>query len=326
MLTSERRRPDARLPTAPAGDKHRRQPQAVFVTQKGAWERARPSWRWQARVGFPSRLPGRLRSGAVLPSSHGHRYNEAGRRGKGGLRALPGPECLPGLCAGDTPGVRRMGRGHGKGTAGDDPGQDPAVITACPPGPASCRLLTCRPAACHPVPARRSPGTGPGAASLTSRCLPISKRESARFRQPRLIASSNDDSAERTLINWRRRLFRQHDPNAPAVHAKDVGFTRRAGEAAIDDQYRLKDIRAAATARQRRGYHEIGDPAVLEDRHSARLQGVTARPAWRRQAGPAGRRPAPGAPRAPGVPESRKDLGIFSLHGKKSRYTSEKAP
>jgi len=82
------------------------------------------------------------------------------------------------------------------------------------------------------------------------------------------------------MINWRRRLFRQYDPGAPVVHAKDVGFTGRAGEAVIDDQYRLKDIRAAATARQRakasddwlrkiarnaeRGYDEIGDPAIIE--------------------------------------------------------------
>lgn len=82
------------------------------------------------------------------------------------------------------------------------------------------------------------------------------------------------------MINWRRRLFRQHDPEAPVVHAKDVGFTGRAGEAVIDDKYRLKDIRAAATAKQwaeasegwlrkiarnaERGYDEIGDPAILE--------------------------------------------------------------
>jgi hypothetical protein len=82
------------------------------------------------------------------------------------------------------------------------------------------------------------------------------------------------------MINWRRRLFRQHDPKGPVVHAKDVGFTGRAGEAVIDDQYRLRDIRAAATAKQRanasydwlrkiarnaeRGHDEIGDPAILE--------------------------------------------------------------
>ena len=82
------------------------------------------------------------------------------------------------------------------------------------------------------------------------------------------------------MINWRRRLFRQHDPEAPVVHAKDVGFTGRAGKVVIDDQYRLVDIRAAATAKQRaeaaeswlrkiarnaeRGYDEIGDPAILE--------------------------------------------------------------
>lgn len=82
------------------------------------------------------------------------------------------------------------------------------------------------------------------------------------------------------MINWRRRLFRQHDPKAPVVHAKDVGFTGRAGKVVIDDQYRLVDIRAAATAKQRagasegwlrkiarnaeRGYDEIGDPAILE--------------------------------------------------------------
>ena len=82
------------------------------------------------------------------------------------------------------------------------------------------------------------------------------------------------------MINWRRRLFRQHDPKAPAVRAKDVGFTGRAGQVVIDDQYRLRDIRAAATAKQRanasydwlrkiarnaeRGYDEIGDPAILE--------------------------------------------------------------
>lgn len=87
-------------------------------------------------------------------------------------------------------------------------------------------------------------------------------------------------TAERNVINWRRRLFRQHDPKAPVVHARDVGFTGRAGEAVIDDQYQLKDIRAAATARQRaeasegwlrkiarnaeRGYEQVGDPAVLE--------------------------------------------------------------
>lgn len=82
------------------------------------------------------------------------------------------------------------------------------------------------------------------------------------------------------MINWRRRLFRQHDPEAPVVHAKDVGFTGRAGKVVIDDQYRLVDIRAAATAKRRaeaaegwlrkiarnaeRGYDEIGDPAILE--------------------------------------------------------------
>lgn len=82
------------------------------------------------------------------------------------------------------------------------------------------------------------------------------------------------------MINWRRRLFRQHDPGAPVVHAKDVGFTGRAGKVVIDDQYRLVDIRAAETAKQRaeaaeswlrkiarnaeRGYDEIGDPAILE--------------------------------------------------------------
>jgi hypothetical protein len=82
------------------------------------------------------------------------------------------------------------------------------------------------------------------------------------------------------LINWRRRLFRQHDPKTRVVQAKDVGFTGRAGEVVIDDQYRLKDIRAAKTGKQRaealegwlrkvaknaeRGFDEIGDPAILD--------------------------------------------------------------
>ena len=35
------------------------------------------------------------------------------------------------------------------------------------------------------------------------------------------------------------------------VHAMDVGFTGRAGEVVIDDEYRLEGIRAAATAKQR---------------------------------------------------------------------------
>jgi hypothetical protein len=81
------------------------------------------------------------------------------------------------------------------------------------------------------------------------------------------------------MINWRRRLFRQHDPEARAVRGNGVGFTGRAGEAVIDDQYRLADIRAAGTARERarasedwlrkiarnaeRGFDEIGDPAII---------------------------------------------------------------
>jgi hypothetical protein len=81
------------------------------------------------------------------------------------------------------------------------------------------------------------------------------------------------------MINWRRRLFRQHDPEVPDVRGSDVGFTGPAGEAVIDDQYRLAAIRAADTARARaeasegwlrkiaknaeRGFDEIGDPAIL---------------------------------------------------------------
>jgi hypothetical protein len=108
----------------------------------------------------------------------------------------------------------------------------------------------------------------------------IDIRSNVRPPRYRLIASSNDDSAEINLINWRRRLFRQHDPKTPVVHAKDMGFTGRAGKVVIDDQYRLIDFRAAATAKQRaeaaegwlrkiarnaeRGYDEVGAPAILE--------------------------------------------------------------